>query len=134
MLVTTYFEHISGWVWGRGWRLGGGWCSSKRGLGKQASAVALSHTILTTYLISQSLIDLPSSSLKMMLFSPSKKRPLWDFPGSPVVRTLRFDCRGGWVKSLVGKLRSCMPRGVAKEEKKKEAIAFIVVLIITAVN
>ena len=40
-----------------------------------------------------------------------------DFPGSPVVRTLRFHCRRAWVQSLAGKLGSHMPRGGKKKKK-----------------
>ena len=37
-----------------------------------------------------------------------------DFPGGPVVKTPRLQCRGAWARSLVGELRSHMPGGVAK--------------------
>ena len=30
---------------------------------------------------------------------------MWDLPGSPVVRTLCFHCRGPWVLSLVRELK-----------------------------
>ena len=33
-----------------------------------------------------------------------------DFPGSPLVKTLHFHCRGHGVPSLVGKLRSRKPK------------------------
>ena len=36
----------------------------------------------------------------------------------PVVRTLRFHCRGPRVRSLVGEVRSRMPRGAAKKNPK----------------
>ena len=39
-----------------------------------------------------------------------------DFPGGPVVKTPRFHCRGHGVPSLVGELRSYMPRGTAKKK------------------
>ena len=32
-----------------------------------------------------------------------------DFPGSPVVKILCFQCRGIWVPSMVGELRSLIP-------------------------
>ena len=32
-----------------------------------------------------------------------------DFPGSPVVKILCFQCRGTWVPSMVGGLRSLIP-------------------------
>ena len=44
---------------------------------------------------------------------------MWEFPGSPVVRTPRFHCRGQ-VQSLVRELRSCMPRSAAKKKKEKK--------------
>ena len=34
-----------------------------------------------------------------------------DFPGGPVVKDLCFQCKGHWVLSLVGELRSHMPCG-----------------------
>ena len=40
------------------------------------------------------------------------------FPGGPVVKDLCFQCRGPWVLSLVGKLRSHMP--VAKKPEHKQ--------------
>ena len=42
-----------------------------------------------------------------------------DFLDGPVVKTPCFHCRGGWVQSLVGELRSRMPH-VAKKQKKKK--------------
>ena len=45
---------------------------------------------------------------------------LRDFPGGSVVKNLHFLCRGAWVRSLVGELRSCMPLGAAKTLKKKK--------------
>ena len=44
-----------------------------------------------------------------------------DLPGSPVVKTLCFHCRGARVRSLVGELRSHMPElcGQKKEKKKR---------------
>ena len=48
-----------------------------------------------------------------------KERNSGEFPGGPVVRTLRFHCRG-WVQSLVGELRSHKPNGVAKKKKNRE--------------
>ena len=38
-----------------------------------------------------------------------------DFPGGPVVRTLSFHSRA---QSLLGELRSCIPRGMAKKPPK----------------
>ena len=43
----------------------------------------------------------------------------WDFPGGPVVKTLHFLIQGPRVPSLVGELRSHMPRGKKKERKKE---------------
>ena len=40
-----------------------------------------------------------------------------DFPGSPVVKTLCFHCRGHRVRFLVWELRVHMPQGTAKEKK-----------------
>ena len=48
-------------------------------------------------------------------------RGLWEFPGGLVVSTLLFDCRAG-VQSLVGKLRSCKPCGVAKKQNNLNII------------
>ena len=42
---------------------------------------------------------------------------MWDFPGSPVVKTA-IPLQGIRVWSLVGELRSHMPRGLAKKQKK----------------
>ena len=36
-----------------------------------------------------------------------------------MVRTLRFHCKGAWVQSLAGKLRSHLPGGGKKKKKKK---------------
>ena len=48
-----------------------------------------------------------------------------EFPGSPVVRTPCFHCRGhGWVRSLVGELRSCMLSAVAKKQKSTVYVKF----------
>ena len=41
-----------------------------------------------------------------------------DFPGSPVVVTPCFHCRGHRVPSLVGQLESCKPHGVAKKRER----------------
>ena len=46
----------------------------------------------------------------------------WDFPGGPVVKTLRFHCRGPGVGSLVRALRSHMLRGTDKKIKNKNKI------------
>ena len=37
-----------------------------------------------------------------------------DFPGGPVIKSPCFHCRGTWVLSLVGELRSHMPSSSAK--------------------
>ena len=41
-----------------------------------------------------------------------------DFPGGPVVGTLSFHCRGSWVQSLVGEVRSCIRLRKEKKERK----------------
>ena len=41
------------------------------------------------------------------------------FPGGPVAKDLCFQCRGPWVLSLVGKLRSHMPCGQKIKENKQ---------------
>ena len=46
------------------------------------------------------------------------KQVVRDFLGGPVVGTPRFQCRGCRFKSLVGELRSHMPRGQKKKKKK----------------
>ena len=43
----------------------------------------------------------------------------WEFPGSPVVRTLHFSPLS-WVPSLLGELRSHKPCSIAKRKKKKK--------------
>ena len=50
-----------------------------------------------------------------------------NFPGSPVVQTLHFHCRGHGFEPWLGKLRSCTPHGTAKnnntnylKKKKKQ--------------
>ena len=45
------------------------------------------------------------------------KSLLGGVPDGPVVRALGFQCRGSWVCSLVGKLRSCKMYGMAKKKK-----------------
>ena len=45
----------------------------------------------------------------------------WDFPCSPVVKTLSFQCPGARLQSLVGDLRPYMPCGLAKVKKKKRS-------------
>ena len=40
-----------------------------------------------------------------------------DFPGGPAVKTV-LPLQGTWVQSLVGELRSHMPRSTAKKKKK----------------
>ena len=42
-----------------------------------------------------------------------------DFPGGPVVRTPRFQCKGRGFNTWSGELRSHMPHGMAKKKKKK---------------
>lgn len=48
---------------------------------------------------------------------------------SPVVHTLGFwaftVCRGPWVQTLVGKIRSCKKHDVAEKERKKEHDALV---------
>ena len=57
------------------------------------------------------------SYISSCLFSGRiKKRVHWDFPGSPVVGTLHFHCRGTRVQCLVKKLGSCMPCSMAHWE------------------
>ena len=41
-----------------------------------------------------------------------------DFLGSPVVKTLHFCCKGAWVCSLVGEIRSCILYQRNQKEKK----------------
>ena len=43
-----------------------------------------------------------------------------DFPGSPVVGSPRFHCRGHASDPWLGKLRSRMLRGTAKKERERE--------------
>ena len=45
------------------------------------------------------------------------KRPIWDLPGCPVVRTPRLTLQGPWVQSLVRELRIYMPHGVANKKR-----------------
>ena len=51
----------------------------------------------------------------------NKEKRERDFPGSPVVKTLSFYCRGHRFWSLIGELRSCMPHGTAKKKKNEES-------------
>ena len=53
----------------------------------------------------------------------SPKFPSWDFPGGPVVKTLRFQCRGARVLSLLGEVPHAMRRS---PEKKKKKVPFLV--------
>ena len=46
-----------------------------------------------------------------------KKKIKKDFPGGPVVKIPRFQCRGRGFDSLVGEPRSHMPRGAAEKKK-----------------
>ena len=39
---------------------------------------------------------------------------VWELPGSPVIKTLCFHCRGSDVWSLIRKSRSCIPGGMTK--------------------
>ena len=48
-----------------------------------------------------------------------KKQAERDFPGSPVVKTSLSNA-GGWVRSLVGKLRSHKPRGQKNQGTKQK--------------
>ena len=47
---------------------------------------------------------------------PHKTTSSWDFPGSPVAKTPALPLQGARVQSLVGELRSSMPRRTAKNE------------------
>ena len=47
----------------------------------------------------------------------SKVALYWDFPGGPVVKTV-LPWQGGQVQSMMGELKSPMPRGEAKKMKK----------------
>ena len=53
----------------------------------------------------------------------------WDFPGSPVVKTPRFPCRGHRVRSLVGKLSACYLAWPKEEKKKKKSTSFLCLLL-----
>ena len=64
--------------------------------------------------------------LTEMKFTSHKIRHFRDFPAGPVVKTPQ----GVQVRSLVGELRSHMPRGVAKKKKKKLAILLFIYLSI----
>ena len=47
-----------------------------------------------------------------------------DFPGGPVVKILSYHCRGHRFESVVRKLRSHKPPGVAKKKEKEKKLAF----------
>ena len=47
------------------------------------------------------------------------KKKCWEFPGSPVVRTWRFQDWRAWAQSLAQEIRSCKPCSMAKKKKKK---------------
>ena len=66
--------------------------------------------------------------LTEMKFTSHKIRHFRDFPAGPVVKTPQ----GVQVRSLVGELRSHMPRGVAKKKKKKISDFFIYLFIYLA--
>ena len=46
----------------------------------------------------------------------------WDFPGSPVVETLLFHCKGAWVQILGGDLRSHMLQGAVKTIQRNQSL------------
>ena len=46
---------------------------------------------------------------------PHQKAKTWDFSADPGVKTPYFHCRGVWVQSLVGELRSHMPHSAVKK-------------------
>ena len=48
------------------------------------------------------------------------KEIFWDFPGSPVARTLCFHSRGSWILSVVRELRFCKACDAAEKEKKEK--------------
>ena len=52
----------------------------------------------------------------------------WDFPGSPVVKTPHFPCRGHRVWSLVGKLSACC-LAWPKEGKRKKGTSSLCLLL-----
>ena len=54
-----------------------------------------------------------SPSLERIFFSLFNLKSKLGFPGGPVVKTPHFHCRGHRFYSLLGKLRSCKPRGEA---------------------
>ena len=58
--------------------------------------------------------------------SHQKVAKIRDFPGGPVVKTLRSQYKGAGVRSLVSELDSCMLQlrsDVAKLKKKKKKVA-----------
>ena len=68
------------------------------------------------------IVRLPFSSSILMVKVWESKVRLRDFSGTPVVKTLPFNCRGAQVQSLVEKLRSLMLHRVAKKKKEKAQI------------
>ena len=46
------------------------------------------------------------------------KKKCWEFPGSPVVRTWRFQDWRAWAQSLAQEIRSCKPCSMAKKKKR----------------
>ena len=54
-----------------------------------------------------------------------KRKAEWDFPGGPVVKTLRFQCSGCGFDPWSGKLRSHMPRCARPKNKKKEKKSWV---------
>lgn len=57
----------------------------------------------------------------MQVKNPGQK----EFPGGSVVKTASFHCRGAWIQSLLGVLRSLMLHGMARSKQKTPQTALI---------
>ena len=60
-----------------------------------------------------------STTISIVMWTLFLSTGSWDCPGSPVVKTPRFPCRGHRVQSLVGKLSACCLAWPKEKEKKK---------------
>ena len=71
---------------------------------------------------------LPLDKCSLILSDMMRNQSPGDFPGSLVIKSLHFHCRGSWVQSLVRELRSCKPgssKNKPKKKKKTSISAFI---------
>ena len=71
---------------------------------------------LSTHIINSGVSSFPLGFVPMSLYHPLPfEVPSWDFPGSPVIKTPCFQCRGCGCDHWVGKLRFHMSHSVSKK-------------------